>query len=597
MTATTFRLSTVGAALLSASQAWSIGFGDIVLHSRIGEPLRAEVPIAADADEHLEATCFSLAPLNGSDLPVISSAKTRLVRDGNRYRLHLTGSKPISEPIFLIGLRAGCGVDLQRDYVLMPSEPLVLASPAPAGASPVDTPAAPTRSRGAAVQEYRASEGDTLEGIAETLVPDNLAQQRRMLAALKRANPQLSRRPALVDGTPVIIPDVKQRVAAERDALPMQQAKPRSEPAEPPAPPPPPPPKVVKPTPAPKPGGVDRVLIGAPPAELKPGEKAAPPRDPKAELDERLQKVEATIQSLNTQIEALDKALALTAESLALQQKLQAAQAAGGALPAPVAKPAEPPPPAASGNNWLEALLSALAGGLIAGGLAHLLGRRRERRNGEAMPPPIPRAPHQTEPAGMPEASPDIPEPRVAPPASLPAAAAIDTQPDVFSRAPDEVRGPEAHFNQDDSAIALAEIMLSFGRLQGATETLAQHIEESASDNPRPWLMLLDLYRRGGMRGEYTRLLPALRQKFNLQVPAWQDLEAPVSGLKSLADYPHIVSRITATWGTRTGMDYLYELVHDTRNGQRSGFPLEVIEEIVLLLLVLEAGYGLRREA
>jgi len=43
-------------------------------------------------------------------------------------------------------------------------------------------------------------------------------------------------------------------------------------------------------------------------------------------------------------------------------------------------------------------------------------------------------------------------------------------------------------------------------------------------------------------------------------------------------------------------MDYLYQLVHDNRAGQRSGFPLEVVEEIVLLLLVLEAAYGLQRQ-
>ena len=289
MTASTFRLSALSAALLSTAPAWAIGFGDIVLHSRIGEPLRAEVPITAEADESLETTCFSLAPMNGSDLPVISSAKTRLVREGDRYRLHITGSKPVSEPIFLIGLRAGCGIDLQRDYVLTPAEPLALPGPPPAAA----TTHGGTRSRGAAIQEWRASEGDTLESIAETL---------------------------------------------------------------------------------------------------------------------------------------------------------------------------------------------------------------------------------------------------------------------------------------------------------------ARHIEESASDNPRPWLMLLDLYRRGGLSGEYTRLLPGLRQKFNLQAPDWQDLQTPATGLRSLEDYAHVASRITALWGTQECMDYLYQLVHDNRDGQRSGFPLEVVEEIVLLLLVLEAGYGLQRQ-
>ena len=581
MTARTFRLSALSAALLSTTQAWAIGFGDIVLHSRIGEPLRAEVPINAEADESLEATCFSLAPMNGSDLPVISSAKTKLVREGNRYRLHITGSKPISEPIFLIGLRAGCGIDLQRDFVMMPAEPLVLATPAPSSNGVSTTPPSP-RSQKGAIQEMRASEGDTLESIAETLVPNNLAQQRRMLAALKRANPQLSGRPALPDGTMVAIPDVKQRVSAERDNLPAPQERPAS-------PPPPPPPKVAKPATTPKPASADRVVLGAPPEGLKPGEKAVPPKGSKEEFDERMVRMEETIKLLNTQIEALDKALELTAETLALRQKLQAAEAVTGALPAPVAKPAAPPPPSGD-SNWLEILLSALAGGLVAGGLAHLLGRRREQRMESGHPLVMPREPvaKQETPQEKPVVA------RTNSPSAAPDP--VDIPLEVFSRAPEDLKQIHVEFNHDESAIALAEIMLSFGRPQGAAETLARHIEETASDNPRPWLMLLDLYRRSGLKGEYTRLLPAMRSKFNIQAPAWDELQTPASGLKSLEEYEHIAARIAATWGSQACMDYLYHLVHDNRDGQRNGFPLEVVEEIVLLLLVLETGYGLQRQ-
>ena len=378
------RLSVLSAALLSATQSWAIGLGDIVLHSRVGEPLRAEVPINTEPGETIEASCFTLAPLGGSDLPVISAGRTKLVREGDRYRLLITGSKPVSEPIFLIGVRAACGIDLQRDYVLMPPEPLVLASPAPAPGNDLGAPAGGTRGRGAASQEWRASEGDTLESIAETLVPDNLAQQRRMLAALKRTNPKLSGRPGLADGTPVAIPDVRQRLVAERDTPPEPRPRLRSEESPAPPSPPPAPSRIVKPVAAPKAGGVDRVLLGAPPAEIAPGQKAVPAKGSREELDERMLKVQTTIQSLNAQIEALDKALALTTEAMALQQRMQAAATAGGSLPAPVAKPAEPPP-AASGN-WLEVLLSALAGGLVAVGLAHFLGRRHERRAEDQVP-------------------------------------------------------------------------------------------------------------------------------------------------------------------------------------------------------------------
>jgi hypothetical protein len=137
--------------------------------------------------------------------------------------------------------------------------------------------------------------------------------------------------------------------------------------------------------------------------------------------------------------------------------------------------------------------------------------------------------------------------------------------------------------------------MLTFGRHQAAAETLARHIEESAPSNPRPWLMLLDLYRRANLRGEYTRLQPAISQRFNLAAPAWEDLHSPAGELKSLEDYPHALQRVTANWGTDSCMDYLDRLIHDTRDGLRGGFPLEVIEEIVLLQLLLEDGYGIRR--
>lgn len=586
----TLRLSALSAALLSATQGWAIGLGDIVLRSRVGEPLRAEVPINTEPGETIEASCFTLAPLDGSDLPVISAGRTKLIREGDRYRLLITGSKPVSEPIFLIGLRAGCGIDLQRDYVLMPPEPLVLASSPSSPTNDVDAPADGTRGRGAANQEWRASEGDTLESIAEALVPDNLAQQRRMLAALKRANPKLSGRPGLADGTPVAIPDVRQRVVAERETVPEQRPRLRSEESPPPPPPPPAPPKIAKPVAAPTAGGVDRVVLGAPPAEIAPGQKAVPAKGSREELDERMLKVQATIQSLNTQIEALDKALALTTEAMALQQRMQAAEAARGSLPAPIAKPAEPPP-AASGN-WLEVLLSALAGGLVAVGLAHFLGRRHERRAEDQVPLAIavPARPAAPAPGPAPRV-----EPVASPAGTTTGAAPVDLHLDGFSRPPGDLKAVDVRYNQDESAIALAEIMLSFGRLEGATETLARHVEESASDNPRPWLMLLDLYRRGGLRADYTKLTPALRNKFNLQVPAWQDLETPVSGLKSLEDYEHVITLLTATWGTQNCLNYLYRLVHDNREGQRIGFPLEVVEEIVLLMLILESGYGLER--
>ena len=85
-------------------------------------------------------------------------------------------------------------------------------------------------------------------------------------------------------------------------------------------------------------------------------------------------------------------------------------------------------------------------------------------------------------------------------------------------------------------------------------------------------------------------LVPRLRQKFNLQAPSWEE-GAAIAGLRSLEDYPHIVDQLTAIWGTRTGRDYLHRLLHDNRAGQRTGFPLEVVEEILLLQHVADAAW------
>lgn len=112
-------------ALLSGS-AHAVGLGDIALLSPIGEALRAVVPVTG-ADKSWRAECFSLAPAGDSDLPVVAEARIRLARIGENFRLVIVASKPISEPVIVVKLRVGCGVDLQRDYVLLPGPPTALA--------------------------------------------------------------------------------------------------------------------------------------------------------------------------------------------------------------------------------------------------------------------------------------------------------------------------------------------------------------------------------------------------------------------------------------------------------------------------------------
>ena len=86
-----------------------------------------------------------------------------------------------------------------------------------------------------------------------------------------------------------------------------------------------------------------------------------------------------------------------------------------------------------------------------------------------------------------------------------------------------------------------------------------------------------------------------MRGRFNAATPSWNESTTPISGLKSLEDFPHVIQRTSTLWGRQEGVEDLYSLVHDTRAGQRNGFPLEVVEEIALLLRILVDGPDLTR--
>lgn len=587
MNANLLRYSVLGAAVISTC-AGAVGFGDLTLHSRIGESLRAEVPLIGGRGEIIDTACFTLAPLASADLPVITGARVRLLRDASGYRLMITGNKPVAEPIFLISLRANCGIDLQRDYVLMPDLPPSLAdTPQTAEARPAAASATKPGSR-----TWRASEGETLASIAESLAGGDLAQQRRTLSTLRRANPELDAETPLPEGASVRLASPKRpgsKTANGAQATRPAQPTPRSDAPSPAERAPNAPPSGSEPA-------GDRLVLGAAPDEVKPGEKGVPARGSISEMEERMLKLESTLNSLNQEIDKLNTALALTTEALAAQNKLQQAQSA---QPAAVAAP---PQASSTQGSWLELLFSALAGGTIAAGLASWLGRKRQPTGQAELPLAISgyRPEIQVAPLAPPPAT-DSSEPEIeienlelSPRTET---SAVDILLSDFSTPPTDAQAAEVDLNESDAALELAEIMLSFGRIRGAAETLAQYIDENASDNVQPWIMLLDLYRRGDMRNEFEALLPKARAKFNLHLPAWDDSTTPISGLKSLEDYAHLIAHIAGDWGKQACMDYLHEIIVDNRAGQRDGFPIEVVEEVVLLMRVLESAYGLKRAA
>lgn len=344
-----FLCCSVIGALFFSNYACALGFGEITLHSRIGEPLRAEVVLHGSDNQEIAAACYSLAPLRNSDLPVVTNARTRLVLTGEIFHLLITGGQPISEPVFMIGLRARCGVDLQRDYVLMPAAPLTASESS--RQLPIAAVDRAPRQKSRTASEWPTQDGDTLESSAESHPPGNIVQPRRQLA--REAQPTPRRTPR---EDHAVAPRAKKTV--RHDTLTKLGIK-----------------------------GADRVMLGAEPEASNPGEQPLAQHNELSEMDGRMLKLETNLRTLNLQVENLSAAVEVTAEAMALRQKLQVAQAqlAQDQAPALTRLSATPAAiPVATDNtrmgNWLELLFSALAGGLIAGAIAHLLSKRQAVR-------------------------------------------------------------------------------------------------------------------------------------------------------------------------------------------------------------------------
>lgn len=303
--------------VLIATAAGAAGFGELTLHSRIGENLRAEVPLIGISKETADPSCYTLAPNPGSDLPVITKARIQIIRNNNNYRMLIIGDKPIGEPVFSISLRAKCGIDLRHDYTLMPDAPLPVAETTANAKRPV-------------AQDI------------STTPPPTGKKKRRVRASQRRAVK------ADAQETPEPAPSHFSQELTPRQPDDMAST-----------------------------GSGNRLRLSAAPLELNPGDMAAPAYT--AEMEQRLLKMDTSLSTLNQGIDALDTSLKLSREMLSARNDLQTAQnLPQGALSAATLNPDKLASNDASFGDWLELAFSAMLGGSIVVGLATFLGRNKQ---------------------------------------------------------------------------------------------------------------------------------------------------------------------------------------------------------------------------
>jgi hypothetical protein len=471
MTKLTSLLATALLLALAAPWANALEMGELVARSRLGQPFVGEIPLRGELYSQLGADCFRLVkPIDDAGLPDLQGVRFSYLTDARGAVLRLAGSEKVLEPALQVSVFIGCGMNLQRDYVLF-----------------MDLPGTPTRVAEAATPSV-------------VIAPPTTKPRTQVSSPARKTAESTAPKPT-------------------SQVKPVPAAKPAAEIAAP----------VEKPAPP------AAAIVPPPPAPATAPEANAPAPTPK----------ETT--------------------------------------PVPAAQPTEAASPS---DPWITAGLILLISLLL---LGIWLQHRRNIREA-ALEEGYPHGEHPAAQdafrgfAASKAADQATPTP-AAPP--KPASAARLAPDDEMPIVPANMKG--------EYMMDLTDVMLSFGETQRALSALNEFVHEHPDEAVAPWLRLLDLLRVHGKREEFDSLALKLHQVFNIEIPQWelgQPVTEPIAPKTAvpeatLEDFIHVRQRLQDIWGREECMKYLDILMRDNRAGQRKGFPVEVVEELILLRDVL----------
>jgi hypothetical protein len=324
----------------------------LTVKSHQGEPLQAVATFASLPEERISTECLSMGPESdapGSDMPFLSKANLKL--NAARNAVEISTEEPITAPALALVLRVQCaGTPLYARHFS------ALIPPAVAGTPERRADGTPAKHRGFRLSLLR---GDTVEGIAAVIFPGQRAIQqdlvRQVIAGNPNAFPNGFNR-EVGAGTALWFPDLRE-IRKSAQARPPASAKAGASAtrrsgrsvATPPA--------------EPKPAEVAEVMPAKPrnPVTLrralelgdKPGPQeckqlmqlcgaetpAVAPVAPA--LDDKARTLESGVKELHLKQDSIDQQLQRLEQSV---QSLQTMQKAIGSAPAPVqAQPAPPP--------------------------------------------------------------------------------------------------------------------------------------------------------------------------------------------------------------------------------------------------------------
>jgi Tfp pilus assembly protein FimV len=599
------------ALLLLPESALAIGFGEFKLKSSLGQPVAAEIDLIGVTDTLPEGECFRLVP--GSELetgyPWLHYGRLTLQRIDGKTKLLLSSTQPLWEPIIEIGVQVGCGIELSRRYTVFPAvaEPTALPEAVPesfAATAPKPTAQGAAAERQGTPDDWVAAEGESVRTLARKTAPSSGATRLRMIAAIGAANPDLRSggkdwyKKPLPAGTHVKIPD-----QSAWQKPPLQPAKIAAAAklggagkaalteAAPPA-------KAARPAKKETSAGTDKLVLGSSPAAQTPGVVGSARE---RELVQRAEEMKTTMQRQDEELAAaksrmqqLEQQLTLLGDrAKMLDERLTLLKSTPPTLPAAPATPVE----ADSGLGVGETVL--LAFGLVglAGTAVYYL--RRRRGSDSDADTALARLSERRSHSG--DKNKDI---TVLDPFDDRATLSEGEDDDIavvhlsgsgaMAKAVAKAKSVQAgagkttlSLDEEDAVVELADVLLSLSMSAHAVETLVAYIEANPKKAITPWLKLMKMYRETDQREDFDRLAGEIMAAFNVDRITWEDFDIG-SNNAGIEQYQHIEKKLTSCWGTDECLQYLKHLLADNREGTRAGFPMEVVNEILMLIGVLK---------
>ncbi|MBX3619194.1 MAG: hypothetical protein KF891_04275 [Rhizobacter sp.] len=499
---------------LSTEQATALGFGQASGGTMLGQPLGFTVGLRLDPGDTLESKCVRAEVSFGERTLPDALVRTRLERQAGTgvRRVQISTTIPVDEPVVALRVHLGCPAALSRDFMVLADPPGVgtlarvdprddnwLADSAETAVSPIVAAAAPSPASAptprSASRRERLGESTPTRGAArESARPK--PRPRTATASPPSRGSVLRLDPVETEATSG--PQDASSAATQADATPEMAA------AE----------------------------AAASAAETAASAAETAQAQQRAQEQERLKAMEATLLQLRRDSQATQKALA------EMQLRLRAAEAGRYANPL---------------VYGLGALCAVLALGLVA--MTWL--RRRDRAvaawwAAQAEVRPATGAAEEAAallaPATAPESlapAPDFPitplAPLPPPPSPPPAAPRSVPQAEAVVPEPRRPMSAEELIDLEQQA----EFFVVLGQDDAAIDLLMGHVRSTGGVSPLPYLKLLEIYRRRGEREPYDRIRERFNRRFNAYAPEW-DVD-PEEGL-SLEGYPEVMSRLQNAW-------------------------------------------------